>query len=97
MSSTLHLSNPNPQQGKIKYQGVRDKGYSTNVSPPVAAVTTSRGAGLTLIHSPPTIGKFGKRVFMGNFQMSSRDVFDLHMSQIKDKGSLQKNDRRSKI
>ena len=29
--------------------------------------------------------------------MSSRDVFDLHMSQIKDKGSLQKNDRRSKI
>lgn len=68
MSSTLHISNPNPQNAKIKYHGVRDKGYSTNASPiREAAVSTSRGAGLTLIHSPPTKGKFGKRVFMGNF------------------------------
>lgn len=89
----MHISNPNPQNGKSKFRGIRDFGYkSLHSSPNVASK-----AGLSLIHSPATQHKFGKRVFMGSYQMSDKDVFDLHMQQIRTKGSLQHFDRESKI
>jgi hypothetical protein len=83
-ASYIHLSNPNPQNGKSKFKSVRDHGYSTGYISPGA---TSK-AGLTLIHTPQTVNKFGKRVFMGNYQMSDKDVFGLHMQQINYKGTL---------
>ena len=72
---------------------MREAGYhSLHASP-----SASKAAGLTLIHTPNTSGKFGKRVYMGNYQMSDKDVFDLHMQQIKSKGSVQTFDREVKI
>ena len=50
-----------------------------------------------MIHTPYFDQKFGKRVFMGNYQMSDKEVFDLHMQQIKMKGSLQNFDRHIKL
>ena len=60
---------------------MRDQGYLT----PSAS---TKAAGLSVIHTPYFDQKFGKRVFMGNYQMSDKEVFDLHMQQIKMKGSL---------
>jgi hypothetical protein len=73
--SYVHLSNPNPQKGKKKFNGVREAGYhSLHASP-----SASKAAGLTLIHTPHNSSKFGKRVYMGSYQMTDKDVFDLHM------------------
>ena len=60
----------------MKFNSVRQTGYATPLHG--AGNTTSR-AGLTLIHSPYIEGKFGKRVYMGNYHMSDKEVFDLHM------------------
>ncbi len=76
-SSYIHLSNPNPQKGKKMFKSVRESGYSVGFSP--MGNQTARAAGLTLIHSPYIDGKFGKRVYMGNYQLSDKDVFELHM------------------
>ena len=43
------------------------------------------------------MNKFGKRVFMGNYQLTNREVFDLHMQQIQNKGSMQHSERDAKI
>jgi hypothetical protein len=86
----VHLSNPNPQPGK-KFKSVRDNGYHSHASP----VATK--AGLTLIHTPAPNQKFGKRVYMGDYMIGDRDVFNLHMNQIKQKGSLITFDRDMKI
>lgn len=80
--SYVHISNPNPQHGQKKFNGVREHGYQSPASGSAAAK-----AGLSLIHSPAMVSKFGKRVFMGGYKMSDREVFDLHMQQIKMKGS----------
>lgn len=93
-SAYVHLSNPNPQKGKLKFKSVRDYGYAT---PTHGAGNTTSRAGLTLIHSPYIEGKFGKRVYMGNYHMSDKDVFDLHMQQIKMKGDVHTFDRAIKI
>ena len=73
--SYVHFSNPNPQPGKRKYGGVRELGYSTNAAGGNAAAK----AGLSLIHTPALVAKFGKRIYMGNYRMSDKEVFDLHM------------------
>lgn len=94
-SSYVHLSNPNPQKGKLKFKSVRDAGYQTGFSP--LGNQTARAAGLTLIHSPYVDGKFGKRVYMGNYQLSDKDVFDLHMQQIRMKDTLHAYDKAIKV
>ena len=93
-SSYMHASNPNPQKGKFKYNSVRDQGYTT---PTHGAANTTSRAGLTLIHSPYVEGKFGKRVYMANYLLNDKEVFDLHMQQIKIKGDLHTFDRALKI
>jgi hypothetical protein len=93
-SSYVHASNPNPQKGKYKFKSIRDTGYAT---PTHGAGNATSRAGLTLIHSPYVEGKFGKRVYMGNYHMNEKEVFDLHMQQIKMKGDLHTFDRAIKI
>lgn len=93
-SAYVHASNPNPQKGKYKFKSIRDQGYAT---PTHGAGNATSRAGLTLIHSPYVEGKFGKRVYMGNYHMSDKEVFDLHMQQIKMKGDLHTFDRAIKI
>jgi len=73
--SYVHFSNPNPQPGKKKYSGVREQGYSTNA----AGGNAVAKAGLSFIHTPAVATKFGKRIYMGNYRMSDKEVFDLHM------------------
>lgn len=90
----VHVSNPNPQHGSKQFNGIRDQGYNSAHASPANATGK---AGLSLIHTPSLSHKFGKRVFMGNYQMSDKDVFDLHMQQIKSKGSLQNFEREVKI
>ena len=91
-ASYVHQSNPNPQKGKSKFKSIRETGYLTPSASQAAKV-----AGLSVIHTPYFDQKFGKRVFMGNYQMSDKEVFDLHMQQIKMKGSLQNFDRHIKL
>lgn len=92
-SSYVHASNPNPQKGKLKFKSVRDMGYGT----PTSGTNTTSRAGLTLIHSPYVEGKFGKRVFMGNYNMSDKEVFELHMQQIRVKGDVHSIDKAVKV
>ena len=92
-SSYVHISNPNPQNGKHKYKNVRDHGYHSVQNSPS---TTSR-AGLSLITTPLMQHKFGKRVFLADQKLTDREVFELHMKQIRTKGSVQNFDREMKI
>jgi hypothetical protein len=90
----VHASNPNPQKGKMKFKSIREYGYAT---PTHGAGNATSRAGLTLIHSPYVEGKFGKRVYLGNYNMSDKDVYDLHMQQIRMKGDVHTFDRAIKI
>lgn len=90
----MHISNPNPQFGSKKFTGIRDQGYNSAHASPANATGK---AGLSLIHTPSLGHKFGKRVFMGSYQMSDKEVFDMHMQQIKMKGSLQNIERDIKL
>lgn len=91
--SYVHFSNPNPQPGKRKYAGVREQGYSLNATGGTAVAK----AGLSFIHTPAVATKFGKRIYMGNYRMSDKEVFDLHMQQIQMKQSLNYFDKDQKI
>lgn len=92
-SAYVHASNPNPQKGK-RYKSIREYGYAT---PTHGAGNATSRAGLTLIHSPYVEGKFGKKVYLGNYYMSDKDVYDLHMQQIRMKGDVHTFDRAIKI
>ncbi|CDW83282.1 UNKNOWN [Stylonychia lemnae] len=89
-AESFHISNPNPQKGKQKFLGVREKGYnSINISPEQMSTTTST-------FSPQVDFKFGKRVYVDN-KMSNKDVLEIHLQQMRDKSDTKKFQKDNKL